>query len=688
MSRWRPRARRGWAVGLVLAGMLGAQAAGQDARRASPGDASLAAAKRLAGFQEFSAAGEWDAAIDVLDQLAREFGEALVEVEPGRFLNVGRACRALVSRLPAAGLLRYRQRVDASAGEAFRAALERDDANAMRRIARDGFASSWGDDALAWLAESEWHAGRIDAARALWTLLVPLAEAEGDSHPLVLRYPDADLSPAEVRARLVLCSMLKGDARRANEELAAFRRMHPDATGPLCGEEGRLVDILERTLAASREWSPAIVGSSDGREEGYVPRADALRWERPLPSAALPLVAPLRPALGTTSPLSYLPVVWNDVVLVNDGHTVWGWRLPGGGPAWPTGAADDAGAVYISPTPDAELGLPTAGVPRYTATVADGRCYARLGRPIATVATGELQRPQSSVVCLDLAEGEGRLAWSALPEQTLEGAEWTFTGAPVVAYDGVFIPIRRATPQVEIGVACLDGATGQRLWQRRVCGTLAQAPAAYHVVAQDQLVLCGDLVIQATDAGLVAGLEAASGVVRWAVSYPSRERSPRERSDPARSGLCALVCSGGVVYAAPADSEELLAIDAESGVVLWRRASPQGIVELVAVVDGVLIAAGNQLWGLDVLTGDGAWPGAVGYSDPAGFGYGRPAGAGGRVYWTTREDLFVVEAGSGRIVKRTRLPLSAGRSGGNVVVAGETLLLARPEQVDAFGPAP
>lgn len=689
MSRHRPCRPPGWAGGLLLLIGLAGLAAGQESsfsRGASPGDASLVAQKRLAGAQEFAAAGEWDAAIDAFDELGREFGRALIEVEPGRFLNVRRACSALAARLPAAGLLRYRRRVDGSLGELYRVALERGDPEGMRRVVREGFAGSRADDALAWLAEAEWHAGRPDAARALWTLLLPPGETT-EPAPLVLRYPDADLTPADVRARLVLCSLIEGNTRQAEEELAAFRRLHADAAGYLCGEEGLLAPILERTLADSREWLPTAGGASGVEDELRLPRLEALRWERPLPAAGLPIVQSLRPALTATSPLSYLPAVWRDVAIVNDGHTVWGWRLADGGPAWPTGAADDDGAIYASPTPRVDLQHPTAGVPRWTVVVAEGRCYAHMGRPIATAAAGELWRPESSLVCLDLAQGEGRLAWSVTPEQALEQPEWTFTGAPVAADERVFVPLRRATPQIETGVACLDAATGRRLWQRRVCSALAQAPAAYHLVEQDQLAVGGDLVFHSAPAGMVAALERETGIVRWAVTYAARERSPAERSDPARSGLCRLLCAHGAVYAAPPDTDELLAIDAESGVVLWRRPAGARIVELASVVDGVLIAAGDQLWGLDAMTGENAWPGAVGYSDPAGFGYGRPAVAGERVYWTTREDLFVVEARSGRILRRTRLPLSAGRSGGNLIVAGETLLVARPEQVDALGPA-
>ena len=46
---------------------------------------------------------DWNAAIEGLQSLSVDFGDALVEVEPGRCLNVRAACTALLCTLPAPG---------------------------------------------------------------------------------------------------------------------------------------------------------------------------------------------------------------------------------------------------------------------------------------------------------------------------------------------------------------------------------------------------------------------------------------------------------------------------------------------------------------------------------------------------------------------------------------------------------
>jgi outer membrane protein assembly factor BamB len=656
-------------------------------------DVSLVAAKRLAAARELLATGDWDAAIDGLQSLSTELGDALAEVEPGRCCNVRDACTALLSGMPAAGLDRYRRRVDAAMDELIQAGRANGDPEVMRRILREGFVSKSGDDALAWLAEWEWGQGRLDAAREHWASLVPPPAIPRAAFPVVIRYPDTQFALAEIRARLVLCSIMERDEWRATTELDKFHRLHPDAAGTLCGRDGRYVDILAAVADEARTWGRSARAAGEATfagapqrtvAESTLPRLQCLRWERDLPAGRLPLMERPRPALTDSGPLSVFPLTWQDLVFVNDAHTVRALRLSDGTPAWPTGKPDDMGVVYSAPVDEAELDLPTVGIPRYTATIAKGRYIARLGLPIVTAGTRSLRLREDPLICLAVEQGEGRLAWSVRPQDVFPSADWTFTGTPLVVADRAFVAIRRPTPQIEIGLACLDANTGGLLWQQRVCAALQEAPAAYHLVDHELLTFGNGLVFHATGAGAVAAVESDSGRLRWVATYASHSTPLAEMSDGARWGLLPPVYQGGRLFIAANDSPDLTALDACSGVVLWRRPAPSSIVHLLGVVDGTLIAAGDQLWGIAAASGEVTW--RVGYDDPAGYGYGRGALAAGRVYWTTHEDLFVVKAATGVIEQRVPLPMSADRSGGNLVVAGETLLIARPGRLDALGP--
>ena len=186
----------------------------------------------------------------------------------------------------------------------------------------------------------------------------------------------------------------------------------------------------------------------------------------------------------------------------------------------------------------------------------------------------------------------------------------------------------------------------------------------------------------ATDFGAACALDARSGRIRWVVTYPSVERTAVERSDESAVGLLPPVVDEGIVYVKPNDGNDLLAIDAETGFVYWRRPSPGQIVHLIGITESTLIISGDQLWALDVETGRTIW--RFGYDDVAGRGYGHGVIIGDEVLWPTREELFGVDVKSGRPIRRVLLRESLGVSGGHLLVSDRHLLICGPDHLTAL----
>ena len=646
-------------------------------------DVSLVAAKKLAGAREFIAQGDWESAVAALDRLHREHGAALVEMEPGRYWNVAESASAIVSRMPADGLAAYRARIDPLIKPVYEDALRRGDPQDMQLVLRDGFASSYGDDALWWLAEYAWEHGDLDAARVWWTAMLPLSQA-ADEPPLVLRYPDAEYEPSAIRARLVLCSILQVDHRQATNELESFEHLHPGAEGHLAGVDGVYSDTLSKLAESTRRHSDSAVHQPLQFESVAVSGISTLRWSVELPESGLPIVERGKPALPRLDPLACIPVRWNDSVLVTNGRTVRAFRLTDGSPVWPIEDANRTGVIYTDPAHDWQPDLATAGLPRFTAQVSEGRYFARMGPPVVVPAVRSLGVPPSRIVCLDLAGAEGRLAWSAAPDETLSTRGWVFSGAPLVVGDMLYVPLRRTSPQMEVGLACLSSRTGRFVWETLVSGDVAERPQTHHLVYEEQLAFGHGLVLRSGGSGTVAAVDAATGEIRWITTYRQSAVSTADLSNEHHRQRAAPVFDRGKFFLAPHDSRELLAVDSVSGVVVWSRKEPGRIRNLVGVEDGLLIAVGDQLWGFDANTGAVQW--TVGFSDPQGFGYGNAVLADGHVFWTTHEELLCVEIESGRLVRRVPLNALDGTTGGNVAAAGEMLLIAQPRRLTAFGP--
>jgi hypothetical protein len=669
------------------------------------------AEKKLASVAEYVAQERWDAAVSLLREVAVSRPDAVVRASPRRSVSLPLYCDILLTRLPKAGLATYRAGSDPQAA-AWLAEAEGDE-RPLRSIAGRAFASSAADEAVYRLAERAWERGEFDLARRYWTLLVPLGEApEGRPLPAVLRYPDANVDLAAVRARLVLCSVALGQLERARHELAAFRRLHPEATDRLAGQEGRLTDILDETLSktgavssgeARSGWDvlpPVPVTRTLAQTAGrsgflpFEPPAAAPLWSRTLPTNEY-RTDDGRPALPDLGPLCYYPVVWKDKVFVASAEQVFGFELSTGKAAWAVGK-DDPGFLY-PPAPDLSIdpfnsfasgralaANPLSGVPRYTLSVHDDRLYGRLGPPITSPASRELRRYVSTLVCLDLAR-EGLLAWS-ISSDSLGGEEdwWAFEGPPVADGDRLYVLATRSRPQAQLNALCLDAATGAVLWNRAIGAAIASPPEGLDVMTHRLVTAAAGRLYVQTNYGAVVCLDAADGRPVWVGWYESVPPAGSAANAPDHNLPAAPLFSGGVVVAAPSDSDLLLAYDAESGVELWSREVRGGGRKLVGAKDGVLVVSGKQLVGLDLFTGRELW--ALGFEDPAGFGAGRGLLGGRFAYWPTREELFVVDIVTGAPVRRVRLADVYGLAGGgNLAASSDRLVIARPDGIVAFG---
>jgi outer membrane protein assembly factor BamB len=659
-------------------------------------DTDLTAQRQLELARIHLSEKRWSEGIDLIRQASANSPGSVVAIGPGRYLNVALYAQLLLAALPPEGLSLVRKAIDESARQSLEEAVHNRDEAALRAVVRDSFVSHAADDALMTLGQWAWESGDLTKARGNWEQLIPLRHppTPGAAAP-ILRYPDTHHDRAEILARLVMCSIVEGDQDRSTAERAAFRRKYPQAEGRLAGRTGKLADLLDEIAVQGRDWAfpprdtvVTTFGVNPARN-GVLPaeiEVGALRWAVDLPSDPYTPVGSGTSA-GGRDVLTVFPVVYGDLLLANTADTVMGWNIRTGKPAWPVerGAKENSqnGVIYPSGA-EAASNLPSAplsGVPRYTLTLSEGRLFARLGDPNVSRTRDELRESDSSLVCLELQHGEGRLLWK-VPASTID-QQAAFASSPLVVGGRAYAVVRRGRPQLLNDVVCFDAETGRRLWDRPVCAAVANGGQG-EGVGNSQLLSAGDnAVFLSTGTGAVAALEADGGALRWIVTY---ESNPPDATSPGRvrSGIDACLFADNMTFAAPSDFDGIMAMESQSGTTLWRRALPGGIDHLLGTKNGILIASGEGLWGLAAATGRVLWH--VGFRDPVGFGFGRGILAGDVVYWPTREEIFVVEQSTGFL--RRRIPVLArdGEAGGNLLLAGECLIVTQPQRIAVFGP--
>lgn len=700
---------------LLISGLSGADRPKKPLRETATLPTDKNVLKRFGAIEEYLSDKRWVEAIEILQEIAQSDGRMLVLAQPGSageyavYLNVAARCNILLSQLPAEGLALYRKKIDPQARRWLDRWKQSHDEGNLQRIIREAYLSSYGDDALWELGEAAWDRGDIGSARLYWTQLIPLTqEANTQKLPTVLRYPDSDLKTPEILVRLILCTLMEGNHDRATQELQRFAELFPEAQGSLAGRQGRLADLAAQVLAESAQWkSPDDKGDTSTfginvHRSGKAPEAielGASKWSHVLPSNTLPPFD--RPnAPHDRGPLSYYPVTYRDVVLVNNSRSIWAWNLLTGEPAWPS---EQGHAEIYSTVAEGNASTPNqscAGVPYYTMTVADGKLYARMGSPVTNPTDNETssEASENDLICLDLANGQGKLLWKIGANELIkeDQKQWRFEGSPLVMAGRAYVALSRRRTQLEFAIACVDATTGALLWYRNVASARSSVEDYQNRVSHLLLTAGAGKLFLSTDAGTIIAVNAKDGQLEWAITYESLAPArPHLLSSHFYQGLLPAIFHEGFVFVAPNDCNRLFCIEADSGRVRWQHRQPESDRwrHLLGVSPGGdagrLILSGNTLWAIDIATNKtifGSRANTLGIRGPSvEQGYGRGIIAGDVILWPTREAIKIVDVKTGSVTgnKPLHTPTSSDVAG-NLVLCQEMLLVAQPERLVAY----
>ncbi len=639
-------------------------------------------------------------------------------------------------------LAMYRSRVDGPARAALQEALDSQQVERLRVVVDQYVLSSVGDQALFHLGEFELNRGNFGRARQAWQQLHPRSLA-GPEHrntdPDVRMsavsdgaasgadvgrvrtagpiYPDARVDLADIHARLVLVSLLEGSAERAEEELEQFARWHGDRAGTLSGQTGPYRELLGRMLEESREWSPPCpprdwptLGGSYARNRlarGEVDVALEPIWTVALPQRAAEsqwIEGVSRPGDDEGGLLSYHPLIVGDTVVVSTGERVedlQAFDLRTGRALWPEPAPRERREPEEAPSP---LAFPLDwgasgfverwGVPRFTLTAAGGRLYAKLGHQATSVVSSDrFDAPEPGyVVAVDLAAERKRLfeiAWEG--EQA--GSGWAFEGAPVVDGEHLYVAMRRRENlRSQFHVACytLRRHRATLRWRQQLVSAESPGQGELEEYTHNLLTLDEGVLYANTNLGAVAALEARDGRIRWLTRYP---RMPLTHSDSRTDGRYLLrdlnpcLLHGQQVMVAPSDTDRIFSLDRVTGRLVWDTGPGRtdDAVHLLGVGGGHLLASGDRLYWIDAKTGRlrARFPERI--EEPV-RGYGRGLLIDDLVLWPTRDRIHVLAQDAPRMVRQPIELSPLGMTGGNLLLAGDTLLVAGANQLAAYNP--
>jgi outer membrane protein assembly factor BamB len=602
-------------------------------------------------------------------------------------LSVRRLAAQQIAQLPPSLVAEHRRAVEPEARRLLHEGREQRRADLLLRVTRDYALSDSALPAFELLGDLAFEQGDFSLALHWWRQYESRAQTR-----------DEPIDGTRVAAKQVLALAFDGDLSSARRALSAFRVRHPDARGSLAGTTGRYADILARWLALREKhaddalvepWT-TFAGAACGHRSlaEALPAAlwmDGPTWRVPLPRHDPKAPHPAeRFLLQRHAPCH--PIITEGQVLVADARSVTSFDLD-------TGKQIFQHRLVLGAKEETHERRPFGQRPRHTLSAGQGRVFARLGRQ--GIGPGDRDEPDdqrlaavpSVLVCLDVAtrpipEG-GRVLWQ-VNARSPDGEPAFFEGAPLVGDDRVWILVSEFNgATTRFYLACYDFHGAMR-WMRELCELPEFIEGRSDRARHHLLSRSGTNIVAVTHAGAVIAVDAASGVPVWAVRYPrlgsERDRIPREL-------LPALTCPGRVV-AAPADSNLVMCLDAETGRVLWERDHLHATHLLAATHDILLLALPFGATALDLTTGETRWQQPAAGKLPS---LGRGLLAGEWYLWPTHDPQlpfravhvregtpFVHENAGYEPTQLRQLPA------GNVVFGQDSLVIATPNEIVTF----
>lgn len=751
------------------------------------------AATHLENARRFLAASQWEEALESLRR-ADDISPQRLVAQPaapqpadGFQLLLPTATETqfrlaqLADEAPAA-LALYRKLIDPLASNWLSEYKSTGNYALLERISSEAFASRSADEAL--LLAGDWwlERGEISRARTMWQRISPklsitpqasaltgipvgsswslarttirrekygelfLTTTSQPSRALAGTYPDTDLPLGEVRARLVIASLLENDLPRAEFELEMLRALDPTTRGTIGGKTGLLIALTGDLLTAAKQWAPSLTTRNWATFAGNSARnehasTNFLSISNPRWTFALPRLTSdrevigggrLRPADDMKSLRSYHPIIVGNQVLTRcDAHgssILNALDLSTGASLWmaserrqsEAGVPSDLELTSPFEMSDAHANLSRHfGVARFTLSHHRGIVYSRMGSPLTGPSLRRASRlladDQASLWAYDLAaDGKPVDGFPIRPESSV----WSFEGTPLADDQGLYTLLRRVEGgRSQLYVAAfahgspppaLDDdnqsfrPTGWQKWRLRLGSAATLGNGDIDELSHHLLTLDGGTLFINTSQGLIAAVDVIDGKLRWMQRYPRatyRSADPDQSDDVFFRDLTpCLVCDQQIICA-PADCDRIFALDRASGRLLWTL--PAGVcrdvMHLLGCDGDYLLASGDWLYWIDLRTGKlasqfpGGSPGQAGDAAANPRGLGRGAIAMGRVYYPTRDSIliFSTEPAAGPLGRIPQpvdeiLLSPRGMSGGNLVISDTTLLIATGEKLFAL----
>jgi hypothetical protein len=517
-------------------------------------------------FDRFQRRGAWERALNALYTVPEDQAGRFIDGESGFIVPVARKRRLTLSALPSDGQAAYRLFYDSEAQKLFDEAEGVNELKNLERIYSAYFITSIGDNAADRLGDLYFEQGRFDRAADCW--LAVLRER-----------PDTDLSPALVAVKAALALFRAGRQSELDQVRAELADRYSDERISLGGQKGSPEELLRRVIGDAKPATNVRQSGTEARgslpgpdlrgeidpvwqlrfaesvEAGMTP-PELLQWEQNPLSVAMPAVA----VRGSTLFANYLGHIF--AVDLTTGKMLW------------------RSASFHH--------LEVLAMQQYARYV-DAKRYAIVASDEHVWSLSRDLKDQNfwapfQLTCRRVDNGE--IVWKSadLPDY----APYDLGGSPLLADGKLFHAGKtNANPQMRQGLQqqfmlAIQPHDGKLLWKTEV-GTFRQGQMYFYYYSTDstpqpRLVQRAGAVYLDTHVGVMARLDADSGILDWGFGYKTDPMQSFSRffffydeAPEATATSSPPLSTGEAFLVKGAQSERLYCVDPNRLKILWER---------------------------------------------------------------------------------------------------------------------
>lgn len=518
---------------------------------------------------------------------------------------------------------------------------------ALRAVVEGHFVTPAAADAGDTLAELRLESGDFRGAAGMWGLLL-------DAHPSFTS-AGSDTRRAMLELKRITALTRAGLHDQAEHERADLARRSGEMIVTAGGSSGSVAQQLASLTATSTSTAGGAEGALGLPDIDLPPTGDQPMWDHTLKALADTIGAGLndedrqalqnqglnvdawlqgQPATATdgrrvyvatplglhaldarSGDLAWSSIVWgqSDKGLAANARVV---RSRGGRNVAPP---SPLGAMSITTFTDAAAGVnATSDSTGDHQAAGDGRVGVVFPRPDA---------PQILTASMFDAEN-GRLLWTlsttAPDAGGFPGSNWSLASDLVAAHGEGEVGSLLVAAAVEgggtrVGLVAIDAASGKVVWGLPLGMAQIQSPnmAGYQVRPGARVVVADGTAYVQVGSGATAAVDLTRQAVVWARAGESTLRlmnNPQTGQwTTQNTGLggpsdgTTLLLADGVLYAKDAGSDEMTAIDAADGTLLWRAEADRAATGVEVDATHIVLVGPEQTVALDRRTGEHAW---------------------------------------------------------------------------------